>query len=322
MFLKNIVFWAYLATFLGVFSHATSEFFAVLSGLKGAEVTVWRFMVGALSLIIVSLSSKKSRNLLQPLREQPVRVASIALFGMTLAQLLFHWSLDYASIVQVATMVTTMPIFVVLVDGLINRTKITAPKIVSGIGAFLGVALLITDGYVAQLKIGGGAMYGVLLSLSCSLGGAVYMVLIRPVINQYGAIRITTLTFTLGSVALWFTVGSVWGIWVDPTSLFDRPPQAYLSILTLGMWNTCIGFILWLWGLSASPDLGRANYLFFLKPVIAALLAFFILGTKITALQILAIFIVCGCVLAELFYDQISEWVLRFKNERETVSET
>ena len=322
MFLKSIVFWAYLATFMGVFSHATSEFFAVLSGLKGAEVTVWRFIVGAISLIIVSLSSKKSRDLLQPLREQPVRVVSIALFSMTLAQLLFHWSLDYASIVQVATMVTTMPIFVVLVDGLINRTKITAPKIVSGIGAFLGVALLITDGYMAQLKIGGGVIYGVLLSLSCSLAGAVYMVLIRPVINQYGAIRITTLTFALGSVALWITVGSVWGIWVDPTSLFDRPPQAYLSILTLGMWNTCIGFILWLWGLSASPDLGRANYLFFLKPVIAALLAFFILGTKITALQILAIFIVCGFVLAELFYDQISEWVLRFKNGRETVSET
>ena len=39
MFLKNIVFWAYLATFLGVFGHATSEFFTVLSGLKGPEVS-------------------------------------------------------------------------------------------------------------------------------------------------------------------------------------------------------------------------------------------------------------------------------------------
>ena len=201
MFLKNIVFWAYLATFMGVFSHATSEFFAVLSGLKGPEVSVWRFMVGAISLIIVSLSSKKSRNLLQPLREQPVRVISIALCGMTLAQLLFHWSLDFASIVQVATMVTTMPIFVVMIDGIINKTKITAPKIVSGTGAFIGVAFLLTDGYIAQLQIGGGVIYGVLLSLSCSLAGATYMVLIRPVINQYGAIRITTLTFAMGSIS-------------------------------------------------------------------------------------------------------------------------
>ena len=305
MFRKYIVFFAYLATFLGVFSHATSEFFTVLSGLKGVEVTVWRFMVGAMCLIIVSLSSKESRNLLQPIKEQPVRVITVALVGMTFAQLLFHWSLDYASIVQVATMVTTMPIFVVMIDAVINKTKITIPKMISGIGAFLGVTFLLTDGYLAELQIGGGVIYGVLLSLSASVLGSFYMVLMRPVINQYGAIRITTLTFAMGSIVLWGVVGSVWNVWIDPTTLFDRPPQAYLSILTLGMWNTCIGFILWLWGLSASPDIGRANYLFFLKPVIAALLAFFIMGSKITGFQVLAIFMVCGCVLAELFYDQI-----------------
>jgi drug/metabolite transporter (DMT)-like permease len=91
-------------------------------------------------------------------------------------------------------------------------------------------------------------------------------------------------------------------------TLFERPSKAYFSILTLGIWNTCIGFILWLWGLSAAPDIGRANYLFFLKPVIAAMLAFFILNANITYFQLLAIIMVCGCVLAELFYDQISGW--------------
>jgi len=225
---------------------------------------------------------------------------------MALTQLVFHWSLDYASVVQVATMVTMLPIFVVIWDGIINKAKITAPKMVSGIGAFIGVVLLLTDGYLEQLEMGGGVIYGVLLSLLCSTIGSAYLVLIRPVINQYGAIRITTLTFTLGAMTLWVTVGVAWNIWVDPTTLFDRPSQAYFSVLTLGIWNTCIGFILWLWGLSAAPDIGRANYLFFLKPVIAAVLAFFILGTNITAFQLLAILMVCGCVIAELFYDQIS----------------
>ncbi len=116
----------------------------------------------------------------------------------------------------------------------------------------------------------------------------------------------TTLTFVLGAGALWLVVGLAWGVWVDPTSLFERPPQAYLSLLTLGLWNTCIGFILWLWGLSAAPDMGRANYLFFLKPVIAALLALAILGSSITAVQVAAIVVVCGCVLVEIFYDQLA----------------
>lgn len=306
MFFRNIAFWAYVSTFLGVFGHSTSEFFSVLSGLKGPEVSVWRFIVGAASLLIVSLSLKNSRDLLQPLREQPFRVLTLSVFGISYIQLVFHWSLDYASVVQVATMVTTIPIFVVIFDGVINKARITAPKMLSGFGAFIGVVLLLTDGYLEQLKMASGSIYGVLLALLCATGGSVYLVLVRPLINRYGAIRITALNFTIGALALWVTVGFVWDIWVDPTTLFERPSQAYFSILTLGIWNTCIGFILWLWGLSAAPDIGRANYLFFLKPVIAAMLAFFILHRNITFFQFLAILMVCGCVLAELFYEPIS----------------
>ena len=306
MFLKNIVFWAYVATFFGVFGHATSEFFSKLSGIAGPELSVWRYIVGALSLLIVALCSKKSRNLLKPIREKPLIVIPLSVFGMAFSQLIFHWSLDFASIVQVATIVTMMPIGVMLVDRLINKTTITTPKVVSGIGAFVGVLLLITDGYMAQLKLGSSGIYGVLLAMMCACTASFYLVLIRPIISEYGAIRITALTFILGGIALWITVGAAWGIWVDPMDLFDRPGVAYGSILTLGIWNTCIAMILWLWGLAAVPDLSRANYLFFLKPVIAAVLAYFIMDNKITAFQAMAIIMVCGCVLAEVFYDQIS----------------
>jgi len=306
MVLKNFVLWAYVATFFGVFGHATSEFFSKLSGIGGPELSVWRYIVGALSLLIVALCSKKSRDLLKPVKEKPLLVIPLSVFGMAFSQLIFHWSLDFASIVQVATIVTMMPIGVMLVDRLINKTTITTPKVVSGIGAFVGVVLLITDGYMEQLKLGSSGLYGVLLALMCACTASFYLVLVRPVISEYGAIRITALTFILGGIALWITVGIAWGIWVDPMTLFERPGVAYGSILTLGIWNTCIAMILWLWGLASVPDLSRANYLFFLKPVIAAVLAFFIMGNKITAFQLLAILMLCGCVLVEVFYDQIS----------------
>ena len=134
--------------------------------------------------------------------------------------------------------------------------------------------------------------------------------------RSYGAIRITTLTFVLGAVALWITVGVAWEIWVDPTTLFERPSEAYWSLLVLGIWNTCIGFILWLWGISNAPDISRANYLFFLKPVIAALLAWIILSNTISRLQILAILMVTGFVALEMSYKTlIGKWKgLRKKN--------
>ena len=51
--------------------------------------------------------------------------------------------------------------------------------------------------------------------------------------------------------------------------------------------------------------MGRANYLFFFKPVIAAGLAFVILRQEITAIQILAIAAITLCVSVEVFYGRI-----------------
>ena len=299
------VLFAYLAAFAGVCGHASSEFFVKLSGLQGAEISVWRFMLGGSALVLVSLMRTDSRDLLGPLRKEFLPIVSLSLLGMALAQFLFHLALDYASAVQVATMVTVMPILVVFAARVVAKTPITAPKLVSGIGAFLGCMLLLTDGYLEQLSGAGNSLPGIALALGCATLGAFYLVLIKPYIKRYGAVRMTTYTFALGFVALWLVVGAVWGIWVTPLELFERPPVQAGAIIALGVWNTCIGFILWLWGLSNVPDVARGNYLFFLKPVIAALLAAFILGDDITGTQIAAIVAITGFVLAEIFYDDL-----------------
>ncbi len=308
---NNMVPWAYVCVFIGVSGHASSEFVAVLSGIKGAEVSVWRYMVGSFGLLLVALARADTRDLITPLKEQGLRIVLLSLFGMGMGQLFFHWSLDFATVTQVATMVTTMPILVVIMNYLIHGGAISTPKIISGLGAFCGVVLLLTDGYLGSLGGAGATVPGILLALACAVIGSLYMVLVRPVIRRFGAIRITALTFTIGTAGLWLVVGTAWGIWVDPATLFDRPPREYLSVLTLGFWNTTIAMTLWLGGLAAVPDMGRANYLFFFKPVIAAALAFFILQQDVTAIQILAILAIILCVSAEVFYDRIAGLLAR-----------
>jgi len=302
---------AYLAAFAGVCGHASSEFFVKLSGLSGAEISVWRFMLGGTALVLVALMREDSRDLLGPLRQDFVPIISLSLGGMALGQFLFHLALDHASAVQVATMVTVMPIVVVFVARVVNGTPVTAPKLVSGFGAFIGCLLLLTDGYLDQIRAGGDSLLGIALALGCATLGAFYLVLVKPYILRYGAVRMTTYTFALGFVALWLIVGGVWNVWVTPTDLFDRPAVEVGSILALGIWNTCIGFILWLWGLSNVPDQARGNYLFFLKPVIAAVLAYFILDDHITLTQIAAIVAITGFVLGEIFYEELRALIIR-----------
>ncbi len=296
---------AYIAVFIGVCGHASSEFFAVLSGVKGPEASVWRYVIGAAGLVIWALLTPGSRDLLAPLRAEPIRFILLSLIGVTGAYLAFHWALDFASVVQVATLVTTIPIFVGLSNLLINGIPLSTVKIVTGIMATLGVLVLLTDGYLGDLSGDSRSLIGVLLALTCAALAAIYSVLVKPFMQEHGALTVTTTSLVIGALGLWVTVGLGWNIWVNPFALFSRPSEESLSLLTLGLWNTTVTQVLWLGGLAAAADITRASYLFFLKPVIAALLAFVILTQPITGLQLLAIALVTGCVAVEIFWPRL-----------------
>ena len=298
---------AYLAVFLGVCGHASSEFFSVLSGIKGPELSVWRFLLGGVGLIVLALIFPNSRNLLEPFREYGLRLIGLSLMGVSLGYLLFHWSLDFATVPQVATMVTTIPIFVGLANLWLNKQPFSGAKIISGACAMIGVALLLTDGYLAKLAGSGESFVGVIMAMSCAAVVAAYTVMVRPIIGRYGALRITAITMFTGAVGLWIVVGLFWKIWVNPATLFSRAPVQIASLLTLAFWNTTITQFLWIGGLAAVPDITRGSYLFFLKPVIAACLAVVFLSQALTTWQILAMTVICASVAVEASWGKIRQ---------------
>ena len=297
---------AMTAAFIGVCGHASSEFFAVFSGVSGPEVSVWRYMIGAAGLLVWALATPASRDLLGPLRTAPMRFVLLSLAGVTGAYLAFHWALDFASVVQVATIVTTIPIFVGIANLAINGTAISTVKLITGAMATLGVVVLLTDGYLGDLTGETRTLFGIALALICAALAAVYSVLVKPFMAEHGALTVTTSSLLIGAIGLWVTVGLGWGLWVNPATLFEREPVAVTSLLILGLWNTTITQVLWLGGLAAAPDITRASYLFFLKPVIAAGLALIFLSQPITLLQGLAILLVTGSVAVEVLWPKVS----------------
>lgn len=300
---------AYLAVFLGVAGHASSEFVAKLAsahgGIAGPELSVWRFLLGGFGLVVVALLMPGQRDLITPLRRDGHKLLPLALLGVTGAYLLFHWALDYATVAQVATMVTTAPIFVGLINLLVNRAPLSGGKIVGGLGALIGVALLVTDGALARLAGDGGDAFGVLLALGCGFLLAAYLVLVKPLIATYGAMRISALTMFPGALGLWLLVGAAWGEWVNPLTLGAYSPDAVAAILVLALYNTTLTQFLWVGGLAAAPDITRAMYLFFLKPAVAALLALIFLSEVPTAWQFAAIVTITACVALEAGWDRV-----------------
>jgi len=298
---------AYIAVFIGVLGHASTEFFAVLSGIGGPELSVWRFVLGSIGLVILALIFPSSRDLIAPFRTHGWRLVGLSLLGITVGYLVFHWSLDFASVPQVATVVTTIPIFVAISTLLVNGQRITLSKIASGSCAIIGIALLITDGYLAKLSGSAESLLGIFLAMSCAAAVAAYTVLIRPIIAEYGALRITAISMFLGAIGLWIIVGLSFGIWATPDRLFALDEQALSSLLTIAFWNTTITQFLWIGGLAAVPDITRGSYLFFLKPVIAAVLAVYILNQPLTTTQFLAIVVISASVAAEFIVGKLMQ---------------
>ena len=297
--------WALPAVMVGVLGHASSEFFAVLSGVAGPEVSVWRYLLGGAGLVLWALLSRETRDLWSPLRAEGPRILWLAFYGVTITYLFFHWALDYATVIQVATVTTTIPIFVALANWAVNKAPPSAVKVVTGAMATTGVVLLLTDGALDTLAGGGGTLWGVLLAMGCAALASLYAVEVKPVMARHGGLRIIALTMMLGGVGLWLLVGAAWGVWVNPLTIADRPPLAMWSLLILALWNTTITQLMWFGGLSAAADITRASYLFFLKPVIAAALAIVFLGDWPTLFQIGAIAVVTGSVLVEVFWTRL-----------------
>ncbi len=295
---------AYLAVFLGVTGHASSEFVAVLSGVGGPELSVWRFLLGGFGLVVLALLFPASRNLWEPFKTDGLKLVWLSILGVSFGYLVFHWSLDFATVPQVATMVTTIPICVGLVNLWLNKQPFSKAKIITGVSAMIGVALLITDGYLAKLAGAGQNLIGVMMAFTCAAVIAGYSVMVRPIIARHGALRITAITIFLGAIGLWVVVGLFWNIWVNPLTLFDRPTGQSASLLTIALWNTTITQFLWIGGLAAVPDITRGSYLFFFKPVIAAFLAVMFLGQHLTAWQFLAIAVICTSVLVEVMWSR------------------
>lgn len=307
---------AYLAVLIGVLGHASSEFVAVLSGVSGPEVSSWRFLLGGTGLLLIALAVNGPRLLRSILLHECRTLLPLSFAGVTLAYLLFHWALDYATVIQVATLVTTVPIFVGIANQLINRQSVSTLKWLTGGAAVLAVALLVSDGYLSKFIGAKTSLIGIFMALGCAALVAAFSVLVRPVISRHGALPVTALSTFIGGLGLWAVVGIAFGKWVNPFTLPYLPAHEAWSLVVIAVWNTTLTQYLWIGGLANAPDITRASFLFFLKPAVAALLAVYVLSQPLTLIQVLAICVICGTVLIEFAYQTLGGLKLPPRGEK------
>jgi drug/metabolite transporter (DMT)-like permease len=131
-------------------------------------------------------------------REDMPRLFFCALFGVAINQLLFFKGLDLTSPINASLMMTTNPIMVLLVAGLLIREKITGRKIAGIIIGIAGASLLLLWG--KEFSFQNASVAGDAFVLINSLSFGVFLIIVKPLMQKYNTLTVMKWVFLFGSI--------------------------------------------------------------------------------------------------------------------------
>lgn len=158
-------------------------------GLMAARVTL-------AALIFLGIWAARGCERVAP--RDMARIASHALFGIVINQMLFLEGLSRSTATNAVVLGAAIPVLTVAVALVLGRERATPLKLL-GLGVALAGALAVTG--VGRLR-GGSYLIGNLLILTNGLSFSIYLVIGRGVLARYRASTVIAFTFAFGALVL------------------------------------------------------------------------------------------------------------------------
>lgn len=263
-------------------------------GVSPFTVTAWRFLIGGLVILpFALLQLRKARRALK-LAEFPALVF-LGFLNVCISMLLLQLSVHFGKASLSAVLVSSNPLFVSIFAYLLLREKLSLFQLLGLALALAGVALLI----LGEGELAAARYLNLPLSIALGLGAAVtfgfYLALAKKSLQKHGNALTNSVSFIGGAILLF-----IYNIIARKPLYLDFSWQKAGIMLYLGVMVSGIAYLMYfeaMKGISAA----RTSVYFFLKPVIASLLAVLLLAETLSILQILAIcVIVSGLALSRL----------------------
>ncbi|MDQ3534276.1 MAG: DMT family transporter [Bacteroidota bacterium] len=212
-------------------------------------------------------------------KEDYISLVILGLAGNFIYQLFFIFGLDRTFSANAAVMLGTMPVWVSVLSHFFYDEKMNLKKVVGVSLAFMGVILILL-GKADRITLSSETFVGDLLTLASALVFAYYTVLSKKLMIYYPPMQLTTVTMTIGGLALVLT-----GIpWMLELNFGSISWQAYGGVFYSGILSIGVAFIIWSYGLKQVGATYTSTFQN-LVPVLGLVLGFFILGEKLTLIQ-------------------------------------
>src|SRR5215207_4254374 len=236
---------------------------------------VWlRFLMG---VVILGLVVLLRRQLTLPDRKEWGYFALLGFLGITFHQWLQSNALQTSEAGTTAWIVSTTPIFMAVLGWFLLQERLGWTKNTGILLAFVGVLVVVSRGNLGSISIGKFGAPGDVLVLISAVNWSVFSALSRRGLKTYAASLMMFYIMLLGwlfTTLLFFTTS---GIGEIPSMTF----RGWLAIGFLGIFCSGLAYIAWYDALQALSTAQTGVFLY-IEPLIAVVVAFFILGEAIT----------------------------------------
>jgi drug/metabolite transporter (DMT)-like permease len=197
----------------------------------------------------------------------------VLFFGLCFA--LFNWALSFTTAARGALAMSTLPLLTMIAGAILGVEGLTARKSAGVVIAVGGAALALLAGLATAPR---GAWRGDLIMLGAALCMALYSAWSRPFIRRSSALAFVTATMGAGSGCLAIIAAFHGGY----AAVANYGAPQWLALVYLGAIASSLSFFLWVSALGrATPT--RVAATLTLNPIIASILALFLLGEPIGA---------------------------------------
>jgi drug/metabolite transporter (DMT)-like permease len=211
------------------------------------------------------------------LRARPRQLLDIAALGLAMAasQYAYYFALTRIPVATALLLVYTAPLFVLGASVFVMRQPVRAPDVMAAAVTLAGAGLVVRVYAPDAFRLSAAGIGASLLSAAAFAFYSLWGKRAAPDISPW-----TVATYSLASAALlWLPFAPPWALLVEP-----HPPMVWLGLGVVIVFGTLLPFALYLSAL-AHVSAAHASVTASLEPVVAAGMAYAVLGERLETLQ-------------------------------------
>ncbi len=253
-----------------------SQFVQREGGISAFDLSLLRFGIGGIVLGISAFIRIGKKDMIDIIKQDGWRIALLGLIGTTGLSLFYHRSLMLTSSMIGGAIFSINPAIVAMLFLIVHIDK---PKFSRILGVVLGIACVIITNKGAKSHEPQFPNYfvGNLFMIGAVLAWSFYFFLVRDYIKKYSALAVSSIAVIGGSIGLLVIIPFVPLLGWGETLTFYKvlTPFGWILVLYLAIVTVGLGYY-WLYRGLARTGVSRGMMIFFIKPALVAILAYFL----------------------------------------------